>query len=324
MQVLNNTNISKPVVVVVIEKESQLENYQLAHNTLACYCKIYGYRLIQFVMDKSPEMQKLCPQKHIWFQRICVPMKILQLNPDINYLFFFDADIGVINPNHRLEDYINPKYDLSFYERTFTYDIMSGAAIIKNTKYAIEFLQDWVKLEDTFKRDYGTNDQAAIHQVFLDRFYPNHPRKEKCEKIWAKGVVLADHTPYVACARSILNDTLEFDRIIIYPKGSHKAWVRDIWLTGSEWAPRDFLVHDLEQFKITNDPELISKEPWWYFPNPFLSDATFHSSRCTFPDGLNCWKYNSTFITSNETVDSKIMKKAAEVRQWYLDYLKTV
>uniref|UniRef100_A0A914Y4Z5 Glycosyltransferase n=1 Tax=Panagrolaimus superbus TaxID=310955 RepID=A0A914Y4Z5_9BILA len=247
---------------------------------------------------------------------------LVSKNLYINYLFFFDADIGVINPNHRLEEYINPKYDLSFYERTFTFDIMTGSIIIKNTKYAIDFIQDWISLEDNFKRDYGANDQAAIHQMLMNRFYPNHPRKEKCEKIWAKGLILEDHTPYVACARSVLNDTLEFDRIIIYPKGSHKAWVRDIWLTGSEWAPRDFMLHDLEQFKITDDQNKIADQPWWYFPNPFLADAIFHSSLCTFPDGLKCWKYNSTFITSNEIVDNTILKKAAEVRVRYLKLIK--
>lgn len=59
------TDIGKPAVVVVIEKESQEENYVLAQSTLACYCKIYGYKLINIIMDRSPEMQKMCPQKHV-------------------------------------------------------------------------------------------------------------------------------------------------------------------------------------------------------------------------------------------------------------------
>uniref|UniRef100_A0A914YHC0 Uncharacterized protein n=1 Tax=Panagrolaimus superbus TaxID=310955 RepID=A0A914YHC0_9BILA len=121
----------KPVLLVVIEKRVQLGAYQLAQKTMECYAKINGYKLIQVFIDESPEMQKLCPQKHIWFRRNCVTLKTLQQNPDIKYLFFFDADIGVVNPNHRLEEYINPKYDLSFYERTFDYDIMTGSVIIK-------------------------------------------------------------------------------------------------------------------------------------------------------------------------------------------------
>lgn len=62
-----NILISKPAVVVVLETESHIENYQMAHNTLTCYCQIYGYKLFLIVMDKSPEMQKLCPQKHVSF-----------------------------------------------------------------------------------------------------------------------------------------------------------------------------------------------------------------------------------------------------------------
>uniref|UniRef100_A0A914PFE1 Nucleotide-diphospho-sugar transferase domain-containing protein n=1 Tax=Panagrolaimus davidi TaxID=227884 RepID=A0A914PFE1_9BILA len=281
--------------------------------------------IIQIVMDKSPEMQKLCPQKHIWFQRICVPMRILQLNPEIKYLFFFDADIGVINPKHRLEDYINPKYDLSFYERVFNYDIMTGSFIIKNTKFAIKFIQDWMELEKSFIREYGANDQAAIHQTLLNLYYPNDPRKEKCEKIWTSSdnKTLEGHTQFVGCARSIMDDRMELDKIIIYPKGSHKAWVRDIWLTQSEWAPRDFMLHDIEDFKISNDPIQLKRDPR-YFPNPFISDAVFHSSLCTAEKGLDCWKYNSTLIKTDKIIDEKIEKKAKEVRKKYLEYIQTL
>uniref|UniRef100_A0AC35FG48 Uncharacterized protein n=1 Tax=Panagrolaimus sp. PS1159 TaxID=55785 RepID=A0AC35FG48_9BILA len=159
--------------------------------------------------------------------------------------------------------------------------------------------------------------------MFLNRYYPNHPRKEKCEKIWAKTVGIEEHSYYVGCARSIMDDTMEFDKIIIYPKGSHKAWVRDIWLTQSEWAPRDFMLHDLEEYKITNDPIQLNVSPYNY-SNPFLSDAVFHSAFCTFPDGLNCWKYNTTFIKSDKIVDEKIKRKTKELRLRYLKYIDTL
>lgn len=158
--------------------------------------------------------------------------------------------------------------------------------------------------------------------MFLNRFFPNHPRKKKCEEIWTKGIGLGDHWPYVACARSVMNDVMEFEKIIIYPKVSHKNWVRDIWLTSAQWAPRDFLLHDLEQFKITDDQKLINSTMHAYFSNPFLSDALFHSLYCVFPEGLKSWKYNSTFIKSDEFIDAKIQKKADEARIIYYEILK--
>uniref|UniRef100_A0A914Z2S0 Transglutaminase-like domain-containing protein n=1 Tax=Panagrolaimus superbus TaxID=310955 RepID=A0A914Z2S0_9BILA len=195
----------------------------------------------------------------------------------------------------------------------------------RNTKYAIDFIQDWISLEDNFIRNYGVNDQAAIHQTFLNRFYSNYPRKKKCERIWTNSDynTIEGHTRFVACARSVLNDTLEFDRIIIYPKGSHKAWVRDVWLTGSEWAPRDFMLHDMEEWKISNDPEQLKRDHL-YFANPFIAEAVFHSTLCIFPNGLKCWKYNSTFIKSNKLIDRKIKNIADKIRLEYLEIVKTL
>uniref|UniRef100_A0A914PG33 Uncharacterized protein n=1 Tax=Panagrolaimus davidi TaxID=227884 RepID=A0A914PG33_9BILA len=122
-----------------------------------------------------------------------------------------------------------------------------------------------------------------------------------------------------------MNGTLEFDKIIIYPKGSHKAMVRDIWLTRSEWAPRDFMFHDLEQFKITNNVEKLEKNPIWsYFPNPFLSDAIFHSSLCQMPDGLSCWKYDSTLIKNDTYIDKILQQRADEIKRQYIDTINSI
>ena len=65
------------------------------------------------------------------FQRHCVTINILKQNPDIPYILFIDADMGVVNPRHLIESYIDPFFDLFFYERIFTAEIAAGSYIVK-------------------------------------------------------------------------------------------------------------------------------------------------------------------------------------------------
>ena len=65
------------------------------------------------------------------FQRHCVTRKLLHDNPHIPYLLFLDADMGVVNPNHTIEEYLYPNYDIIFYERIMNYEVAAGSYIVR-------------------------------------------------------------------------------------------------------------------------------------------------------------------------------------------------
>ena len=65
------------------------------------------------------------------FQRHCITVNLLRDHPEIPYLLFMDADMGVVNPNHFIEDYIEPGYDILFYERIMNSEITAGNYIVK-------------------------------------------------------------------------------------------------------------------------------------------------------------------------------------------------
>uniref|UniRef100_A0AC35G022 Nucleotide-diphospho-sugar transferase domain-containing protein n=1 Tax=Panagrolaimus sp. PS1159 TaxID=55785 RepID=A0AC35G022_9BILA len=171
-------------VLVVIDQLQSLKNYDLAQDTVTCYCRKFKYKLIRIAMDRNPELRKKCPQKDFMFQRHCVTINVLRDNPELEYILFLDADMGIINPNHLIEEYINPKFDILFYERIFNFEVMAGSYIVKNTPYSITFLKDWIEYENKLPDSFHGTDNAAIHQILVDWYNPNDKRDLKCRLIW--------------------------------------------------------------------------------------------------------------------------------------------
>lgn len=122
------------------------------------------------------------------FRRHCVLYHHLINNPSVEYLLVLDADMGIINPNHLIEDYINQDIDLLFYNRLYAYEIMAGSFIVKNTKFTQNFLRFWFEYELKLPRSFHGTDNGAIQMVFLDLFCGNcsNVLRNVCWKLWEK------------------------------------------------------------------------------------------------------------------------------------------
>jgi hypothetical protein len=84
--------------------------------------------------------------------------------PQIDWFLFLDADMGIVNPDHLIEEYLgesfvfllinvyirfnqsthlDPAADMIFYDRLFNYEIMAGSYLAKNTEFTHNFLLKW-------------------------------------------------------------------------------------------------------------------------------------------------------------------------------------
>lgn len=99
------------------------------------------------------------------FWRHCAIARWLADHTHIAWLLFVDADIGVINANHLVEDFVprNGHTDLVFYQRIFNGEIASGSYLVRNSEFSINFLHYWANYEDKLPWSWHGSDNGAIH-----------------------------------------------------------------------------------------------------------------------------------------------------------------
>lgn len=96
------------------------------------------------------------------FRRHCVLYHYLQFNPRVKWVLVLDADMGVINPNHLIEEYLDNEADIIFANRLFTYEIMAGSFLVQNTEFSQTFIKEWSEFEGKMPSGYNGRDNGAL------------------------------------------------------------------------------------------------------------------------------------------------------------------
>ncbi|EFO99210.1 hypothetical protein CRE_17849 [Caenorhabditis remanei] len=283
-------------IIIVLAEGLERDFYRIAIDSVECYARAHGYQFI-LTHDNNWGCDHL---KDKFFRRHCVVSKIL---PKFEAVLFLDADIGVVNPNRKLQEYMDPQFDIIFYNRHFSAEIATGSYLVKNTPYSIQLLKEFSEYERKLPQDsfHGT-DNGAIHLFLAEKLFPhNLIDLELCRRAWMNSRNVIDLLGYSSCVRTMFGASSDFGKVRILQKGT--GYVRDGWLTNGIFSPeRDFMLHGwkmnqlatLPPGRLLPVPKFVDK---WY--NPFHGE--FDMQKCGL--GNTTWNLNQKFLATRANIE---------------------
>ncbi|KHJ93658.1 hypothetical protein OESDEN_06427 [Oesophagostomum dentatum] len=273
---------------------------------MGCYARVWNY---EYRILNSSHYMNECPQKDKFFRRHCVVAKTLPL---FDYILFLDADIGVVNPKRLIEEYIDANAEIVFYDRFYNWEIMAGAYLVKNTRWAQQFLYGFANYEFRLPKSFHGTDNGALHAYIAEVILsPNDSGLAECLFVYNQSRGYEDLFMYEACIRDLLGNGTNFGLIKILKKGT--GWARDNWMTNSLWSPeRDFMMHNwklnqLKSYRRTPVSFVGDSDAKWY--NPLAGPISLSFCIC----GNVSWAYDENLIRTREDVDKRLQEYAAEV-----------
>ncbi|VDL76777.1 unnamed protein product [Nippostrongylus brasiliensis] len=300
-------------IVVVVNEPSQLDEYKFALDTVRCYALMHNYTLL--VVNGNDYLK--CRQKDTMFRRHCVVAELLK---STEWILFIDADIGVVNPNRLIEEFIDDRYDITFYDRFCSWEVAMGSYIVKNTAFSQSFLRNFANFESRLPDSFHGSDNGAIHAYLLETLMPElRPDASICYRIWHESRGFDDLFLFEACIRAVMGSKRTLDNVRIFRKGT--GWVRDIWITNSQWsAERDFMLHGMKESDRSTVPDglfstlrsMVSSRFTWYPPLTKQLDV----KQCA--SGKAKWQYDRRLRVPLAIVEKQLhdMAQSVEKRRW--------
>ncbi|KAH7713439.1 Protein T08G2.2 [Aphelenchoides avenae] len=178
---------------------------------------------------------------------------------ETDWMLVLDADTGVVNPNHCIEEYVDDRVDIVLYERFFNWEIMSGNYLVRNTPFARNFLRTWADLEYTQPYNWSGRDNGALQIHVLRTVLPDAKAEiNACENIWHRAVDYETYMAYVVCVKMALGAPLLRRSYVVSSKlaGATRlfpgklrilrrahGFARDGAESWDSWCEKDFMFH---------------------------------------------------------------------------------
>ncbi|EYC08664.1 hypothetical protein Y032_0065g3673 [Ancylostoma ceylanicum] len=263
--------------------------YEVAQRTIQCYIKSTNYTLLVIDLDSDPRVLRSCGRHdEVFFRKHCAVALYL---PETDWMLVLDADTGVVNPNHCIEEWIDDSVDVILYERIFNWEIMAGNYLVKNSRFGSEFLRDLANYEFRLPDSWHGNDQGALMMLLLEVLIPECiDEYHACEEYWVNATDYESYMAVVVCVRMALGARRIWPgKIRIYRRFG--AFARDGWATHEWWSEEDFMFHGWKENSIEE------------FDSPFEREIDLRLCG----RGLEGWKWKEEKKKSIEEIREEII-----------------
>ncbi|KIH58660.1 hypothetical protein ANCDUO_11129 [Ancylostoma duodenale] len=200
-------------IIEVLEARTSADLYETAITSVACYARIHGY---DFHVINDGEYREQCPQWDKFFRRHCIVAHTIK---DYDYVLFLDSDIGVVNPERRIEEFFDNDAQIIFYDRFYNFEVMSGSYIVKNSDWSRDFLHGFANYEYRLPNSIHGSDNGALHAYLAEIILPpTNTELPTCFRVYNESKGFGDLFSFEACIRKVLGYGSSFGNIKILRK----------------------------------------------------------------------------------------------------------
>lgn len=281
-------------VTIFLPYSDGFGKHELARKSLECYVVGTDYKLLIVDIDRDERVTSKCSNHQAGlFKRHCAVAAYLDTT---DWMLVVDAETGVINPQHCVEEWIDNRVNMIFFDRYFNWEISSASYLVRNSKFSRNFLQGLARWEFEPLPSWNSYDQGAFLVHLLQTLYPHAAWEVRsCTEYWYRASSYQTYMATVMCVRESLGARrLWPGKVRIY----HKAhgWTRDAWIAHGLWSEPDFMLH-------------AWREDASHDEYPFLKDINM--DLCN--GSLAAWQWNPKLRLST----SQMKNALAESEEYY-------
>ncbi|KAI6174104.1 hypothetical protein M3Y98_01153700 [Aphelenchoides besseyi] len=300
------TIYGKVGVYVAVDNSSYnlTTRYTVAQKSLRCYLKSTNYSFFYINVDTDPRTLAECKQKEVVFRKHCAASVYLR---EVDWMLVLDADTGVVNPNHCIEEWIDDRVDMIFYERFYHYEIACGNYLVRNTQQVHDFLTTYADLGNVNYGQFDASDNGRLLLHILRTVLPEATEEVgACEAIYREAKSFETYLKYVTCVKYTLGAVRVFPGVArIYRRGH--SFVRDYQITNSYYGPNDFMMHGWKPSKVNVNDGGYEISVFKKMPD---------LEKCG-TGGLNGWYFNPRYAISTEDIKLQLAAYERQTQQWF-------